>query len=432
MFTKLVRIGDDDDDDVEEIIDLPEIAEEDKKRVAPTECRICFRPAHGHHCGVASCKACKTFFRRICVSDLELYCKWEKKCFEDKAHTRLRCQACRYQKCVQIGMDPTFLELSEEEKKSINFKKLVKRSPDSDEEDVKKVKLLTLIQSKEVMISKKIDMLAYLEIKLEKFRFSAYNPFWREFGSLEEMIKKESQLAWGDRSGPMPGWPFKFEEILVPPLPEKSKMRMLPDEPNEMILQPCPPGIKIWIFFNIITVLEYIKTFEFFNKLEIEDRKILTRHVLVICMNLHNAYFAVSRKTEECLQPDGSVNPLADDHHYPVSQMSFKPLIRLGIQPTEYILLKAICLCNPIVPGLSNHAQDIITAERQVYADILLNHCLKVHVKNGPTRFGELLAVIPVLEQQQRRQKDDYILLISPLVDKLNIFSQLMHDLFFN
>ncbi|CAL2047315.1 unnamed protein product [Caenorhabditis brenneri] len=73
--------------ELNETVKEPEPNKGKAQRVAPTECRICFRPAHGHHCGVASCKACKTFFRRICVSDLELHCKWEKKCFEDKGRT---------------------------------------------------------------------------------------------------------------------------------------------------------------------------------------------------------------------------------------------------------------------------------------------------------------------------------------------------------
>ncbi|EGT49884.1 hypothetical protein CAEBREN_04559 [Caenorhabditis brenneri] len=331
----------------------PGSKKEKMQRIAPTECRICFRPAHGHHCGVASCKACKTFFRRICVSDLELYCKWEKKCFEDRETLRLRCQSCRYSKCIEIGMNPQFLELTEDEKKSENFKKLVPI-------EVKKPKISENIQSKEVLRKNKIDMLVYLESKLDKFRMSSYNPFWMEFGSLEEMIKHETRICFGDRCGVMPGWPL--QQLQIPPLPSKSKIRALPDDPK-LLCAPLPPGFE---------------------------------------------------------------------RHYPVSQMAFGPLIRCGIQPTEYILLKAICLCNPTVPGLSNHAQDIITAERQIYADILLNHCLKVHEKSGPTRFMEILSILPVLEQQQRRQKDDHIYLIAPLVEKLGIFSQLMHDLYYN
>uniref|UniRef100_A0A1I7UVL1 Nuclear receptor domain-containing protein n=1 Tax=Caenorhabditis tropicalis TaxID=1561998 RepID=A0A1I7UVL1_9PELO len=51
-------------------------------RKGPSECRICNRPAHGHHCGVATCKGCKTFFRRMCVSSTEVECKLNNDCFD--------------------------------------------------------------------------------------------------------------------------------------------------------------------------------------------------------------------------------------------------------------------------------------------------------------------------------------------------------------
>ncbi|KAF1753838.1 hypothetical protein GCK72_020395 [Caenorhabditis remanei] len=69
-------------------------------------CRICYRPAFGNHYGVFSCYACKMFFRRTIVENLTYHCKKLKKCFEN-FQILPNCQFCRYQKCLELGMELT-------------------------------------------------------------------------------------------------------------------------------------------------------------------------------------------------------------------------------------------------------------------------------------------------------------------------------------
>lgn len=57
---------------------------------------ICFR------C-LSSCEGCKGFFKRTVRKDLSYACREERNCIIDKRQ-RNRCQYCRYQKCLQMGM----------------------------------------------------------------------------------------------------------------------------------------------------------------------------------------------------------------------------------------------------------------------------------------------------------------------------------------
>ena len=52
------------------------------------------------HC---SCEGCKGFFKRTVRKDLSYACREEKTCIIDKRQ-RNRCQYCRYQKCLAMGM----------------------------------------------------------------------------------------------------------------------------------------------------------------------------------------------------------------------------------------------------------------------------------------------------------------------------------------
>lgn len=70
---------------------------------AQSLCKICGDTASGNHFGVLSCEACKSFFRRSIRAGARYSCRANRNCAIEK-HTRNRCQYCRLQKCVQIGM----------------------------------------------------------------------------------------------------------------------------------------------------------------------------------------------------------------------------------------------------------------------------------------------------------------------------------------
>ncbi|XP_074595524.1 retinoic acid receptor RXR-alpha-B-like [Brevipalpus obovatus] len=66
-------------------------------------CSICGDRASGKHYGVYSCEGCKGFFKRTVRKDLTYACREERNCLIDKRQ-RNRCQYCRYQKCLMMGM----------------------------------------------------------------------------------------------------------------------------------------------------------------------------------------------------------------------------------------------------------------------------------------------------------------------------------------
>jgi retinoid X receptor alpha len=85
-------------------------------------CAICGDKASGKHYGVHrfvffyisivfnektksnfSCEGCKGFFKRTVRKDLTYTCRDNRECIIDKRQ-RNRCQYCRYQKCLNVGM----------------------------------------------------------------------------------------------------------------------------------------------------------------------------------------------------------------------------------------------------------------------------------------------------------------------------------------
>ncbi|XP_076590889.1 estrogen-related receptor gamma-like [Chaetodon auriga] len=66
-------------------------------------CLVCGDLASGYHYGVASCEACKAFFKRTIQGNIEYSCPVMNEC-EITKRRRKACQACRFRKCLQAGM----------------------------------------------------------------------------------------------------------------------------------------------------------------------------------------------------------------------------------------------------------------------------------------------------------------------------------------
>uniref|UniRef100_A0A183AD75 Nuclear receptor domain-containing protein n=1 Tax=Echinostoma caproni TaxID=27848 RepID=A0A183AD75_9TREM len=63
---------------------------------------ICFISL-GRHYGVVSCEGCKGFFKRSIRGHVSYACRSDQQCLVNKAF-RNRCQYCRLQKCLAVGM----------------------------------------------------------------------------------------------------------------------------------------------------------------------------------------------------------------------------------------------------------------------------------------------------------------------------------------
>ncbi|XP_069485911.1 nuclear receptor subfamily 2 group C member 1 isoform X2 [Ambystoma mexicanum] len=66
-------------------------------------CVVCGDKASGRHYGAVTCEGCKGFFKRSIRKNLVYTCRGSKECIINKHH-RNRCQYCRLQRCIALGM----------------------------------------------------------------------------------------------------------------------------------------------------------------------------------------------------------------------------------------------------------------------------------------------------------------------------------------
>ncbi|KAJ7412001.1 Nuclear receptor ROR-beta [Willisornis vidua] len=79
----------------------PQAGHEAQIEVIP--CKICGDKSSGIHYGVITCEGCKGFFRRSQQNNASYSCPRQRNCLIDRTN-RNRCQHCRLQKCLALGM----------------------------------------------------------------------------------------------------------------------------------------------------------------------------------------------------------------------------------------------------------------------------------------------------------------------------------------
>merc|ERR1712106_600528 len=112
-------------------------------KVEPNEyvCYVCGEKAGKHsYYGGQVCASCRAFFRRSVQSKYyEIFeCKKVKNCLVN-AQTRKNCQFCRFKKCLESGMKPSWVLSDEERNRRFNkFNKVKLKSVNSSDNQVMK------------------------------------------------------------------------------------------------------------------------------------------------------------------------------------------------------------------------------------------------------------------------------------------------------
>ncbi|XP_050669200.1 probable nuclear hormone receptor HR3 isoform X2 [Leptidea sinapis] len=89
-------------------------------------CKVCGDKSSGVHYGVITCEGCKGFFRRSQSTVVNYQCPRNKACVVDRVN-RNRCQYCRLQKCLKLGMS----------RDAVKFGRMSKKQREKVQEEVK-------------------------------------------------------------------------------------------------------------------------------------------------------------------------------------------------------------------------------------------------------------------------------------------------------
>nr|AAC80008.1 retinoic acid X receptor [Tripedalia cystophora] len=108
------------------LLQLPSLTADSQRPVQP--CSVCSDKAYVKHYGVFACEGCKGFFKRSVRNNRKYSCLGKRHCDTDKK-SRNRCQYCRFQKCVQVGMKPEAVQDETLKKERKDYRKRLPSTP---------------------------------------------------------------------------------------------------------------------------------------------------------------------------------------------------------------------------------------------------------------------------------------------------------------
>ncbi|XP_023660452.1 retinoic acid receptor RXR-gamma-B isoform X2 [Paramormyrops kingsleyae] len=316
-------------------------------------CAICGDRSSGKHYGVYSCEGCKGFFKRTIRKDLTYTCRDCKDCLIDKRQ-RNRCQYCRYQKCLAMGMKR---EVQEERQ----------RGKDRSESEVESSCGFNEDMPVEKVLAAELAVESEAECCVE--------------GSPGNSAPSSPRPCTGP-AVKEDGWFPHFASLCL-------------GQSNDPVTNICQAADK-----QLFTLVEWAKRIPHFSELQLDDQVILLRagwNELLIASFSHRS---VSVK-DGILLATGLHVHRNSAHSAGVGSIFDRVLTELvskmkdmQMDKSELGCLRAIILFNPDAKGLSNPAE-VEGLREKVYAS--LESYTKQKYPEQPGRFAKLLLRLPAL-----------------------------------
>uniref|UniRef100_A0A672QBK7 Retinoic acid receptor RXR n=3 Tax=Sinocyclocheilus TaxID=75365 RepID=A0A672QBK7_SINGR len=335
-------------------------------------CAICGDRSSGKHYGVYSCEGCKGFFKRTIRKDLSYTCRDCKECLIDKRQ-RNRCQYCRYQKCLAMGMKR---EAVQEERQRGKEKGDDVESTSSFNEDMPVDKILDAelaVEPKTETYTENSPGNSVRRRHLDFCKYNLHSTYMLTSAFFEKVTTKIPSLVLS--------LSFFSSGLLL--------------QTNDPVTNICHAADK-----QLFTLVEWAKRIPNFSDLPLDDQVILLRagwNELLIASFSHRSITV----KDGILLGTGLHVHRSSAHSAGVGSIFNRVLTELvskmkdmQMDKTELGCLRAIVLFNPDSKGLSNPAE-VEALREKVYAS--LETYTKQKYPDQPGRFAKLLLRLPAL-----------------------------------
>nr|pir hypothetical protein C25B8.6 - Caenorhabditis elegans [Caenorhabditis elegans] len=364
-------------------------------------CSVCGDRPTGYHYDVLSCNGCKTFFRRTIINSRNFICTKGGNCQFTKDF-RCACRACRFEKCVRVGMNPSAIQFPSS-KNHNEADDMDSGDEDSNIQDDKSLALIPFVSAplRETTIHtyRWVDDIFRREDAVLRHRIPGTLPVEDDF-CLGELLRKNILIGGDCAIDRKPGTLYTNDPV------------------------------RYWMVVDLLLIVEFAKTFESFRKLSEFDQKCLISHiggVLHVATQSFYSYFeaksstltfpdginAFERKMADVEKDDKRkvfLNYYAEMYNAPVNEF-----LKNKVTMTEYSFFKSISLFSPDNLEMSDAGRLIANEERERLTTLLRKYLVAEYgFKVGMNRFSLILMAISTFVNYGEKRRD-YISLMSLL-----------------
>ncbi|CAD6197497.1 unnamed protein product [Caenorhabditis auriculariae] len=350
-------------------------------------CAVCGDDHAKLHYGVLACYGCKGFFRRTLTGKYRYACRFGNNCIVDKFQ-RNSCRYCRFQRCIEVGMDPKAVR------------------PDRDLTGKQKVPRLKKKPLDEELLNHMM--------RLQGDDWSRKLPVETRI-LLLQLMSIEDKVAKGDNSMSAQNTAKDPKSITLREMFESKPA--LDGRRMEMRYEPFRMArteeLSVIAHRRAIAAVDWVDSLtEIADAVETEDKVALVKN----CYSPLTIFNFSARTAQNTKNPDilclcshsyvprklppefNETNHLSNVLIDRTLNELVTPLRKLNLKEEEIVPLKAIIILNPNSKGLSDHARTVIGELRDKVQDMLFQIVKELHpIYSASSRFGNLLLLLPTI-----------------------------------
>ncbi|XP_041875932.1 nuclear receptor subfamily 1 group I member 3 isoform X1 [Corvus kubaryi] len=354
-------------------------------------CAVCGDRASGYHFHVMSCEGCKGFFRRSIIKGVRFTCPLARRCPVTKAKRR-QCQACRLQKCLDVGMRRDMI-MSEEALRRRRELRGQRGQPGGQQ------------GQQGGLTAEQQELIALLIAAHQRTFDSSFSQFTQYWPAVRLFVPSPPGSGVAAGVSPSP-----CEEVL----------------PDSLSLLPQFADLST---FMIQQVIKFAKEIPVFRSLSLDAQiSLLKGATLEICQIRFNTVFNPDTKAWECGQRcytirDGALAGFQQIYLEPLLKFH-ESLRRLRLHEAEYALLQAMLLFSPDHAGIAQ--RDVIDAFQEKVALTLKSYIDHRHPPpEGRFLYAKLLLLLTEM-QTLKAEKTRQILHIQDLSAMTPLLSEII------
>ncbi|XP_074422793.1 nuclear receptor subfamily 1 group I member 3 isoform X1 [Larus michahellis] len=358
-------------------------------------CAVCGDRATGYHFHVMTCEGCKGFFRRSINKGVRFTCPFSRSCPVTKAKRR-QCQACRLQKCLDVGMRKDMI-MSAEALRRRRAQRRARERPGG-------------------LTAEQRDLIAILIAAHRRTFDSSFSQFAHYWPAVRLYVPSPRPQSPSQPGDPV-AWPPS------PPPPDCLAEDVLPDVFSML------PHIADLSTFMIQQVINFAKEIPAFRTLPIDAQiSLLKGAALEICQIQFNTVFNAETNAWECGQhcytiQDGALAGFQQIYLEPLLKFHIS-LKKLRLHEAEYVLLQAMRLFSPDHAGVAQ--RDFIDQFQEKVALTLKSYIDHQHpMPEGRFLYAKLLLLLTEL-QTLKAENTRQILHIQDLSSMTPLLSEII------